>query len=397
MRKLLSAICIWGFMIGVSLAASPIPRGRDDQMTLIVDDDKVQCPTAEFTKIQDAINAAPAGATIRVCAGTYKEQLSISKALVIRGDNAAIVMPTGVSANTTSLISSAPIAAVILVAGTDKVTLENLTVDGANNGLTQCAPNLIGIYFRNASGEISDVAVRNTKLAPSLNGCQSGLGIFVQSGSGSTSRVEIEGSSVHDFQKNGITGNEAGTHLDINRNVVTGVGPTSGAAQNGIQVAFGAAGSVQGNSVANLIWSPCISAQVCQAVTTGILVLDSDDVRIGNNSVDVTQGGVFIQGGHGEIEDNSVFDTMVFDGISIIGDRNEVQRNIIVHSDEAGVFVQGNNNYVNENRINEAPIGVLKISGSSDNAISGNRFFNTLVQVQDPPGPTSTAARQPFR
>ena len=107
MRKLLSAICIWGFMIGASLAASPIPRGRDDQMTLIVDDDKVQCPTAEFTKIQDAISAAPAGATIRVCAGTYKEQLSISKALVIRGDNAAIVMPTGVSANTTSLISSA--------------------------------------------------------------------------------------------------------------------------------------------------------------------------------------------------------------------------------------------------------------------------------------------------
>jgi putative cell wall-binding protein len=37
---------------------------------ILVDDDKVQCPTAAFTTIQSAVNAASPGDTIRVCAGT---------------------------------------------------------------------------------------------------------------------------------------------------------------------------------------------------------------------------------------------------------------------------------------------------------------------------------------
>jgi len=66
------------------------------------------------------------------------------------------------------------------------------------------------------------------QLAASLNGCQSGTGIFVQSGSGELSRVEIDHSTVHDFQKNGITADEKGTIAIIHRNVVTGVGLNHG-------------------------------------------------------------------------------------------------------------------------------------------------------------------------
>src|SRR5262245_37456605 len=39
--------------------------------TLLVDDDKVQCPTATFTSIQAAVTAAAAGDTINVCPGNY--------------------------------------------------------------------------------------------------------------------------------------------------------------------------------------------------------------------------------------------------------------------------------------------------------------------------------------
>ena len=38
---------------------------------ILVDDDNVQCPTATFSNIQAAIDAASPGETIRVCAGTY--------------------------------------------------------------------------------------------------------------------------------------------------------------------------------------------------------------------------------------------------------------------------------------------------------------------------------------
>lgn len=104
-----------------------------------------------------------------------------------------------------------------------------------------------------------------------------------------------------------------------------------------------------------------------------------------------------LQGGHGEIEGNTIFDTLVFDGISLIGDSNEAQKNVIVHSDESGVFMQGNDNTVTKNQVNEAPIGVLKVSGSVGNTISGNRFFNTPVPVQDPAASASAKSRQAFR
>ena len=68
---------------------------------------------------------------------------------------------------------------------------------------------LVGVYFRNGSGRLSDLAVRSFRLRDGLEGCQSGLGIFAHSAGGGTARVEVEDSSVHAFQKNGITGNEA--------------------------------------------------------------------------------------------------------------------------------------------------------------------------------------------
>ena len=140
--------------------------------------------------------------------------------------------------NTMSLATGDAIAAAVLVSGATNVKISGLTVDGINNGITECAPRLIGVYFQNSSGSLQHAAVRNFKLAASLNACQSGTGVFVESGGGQTSDVEIADSSIHDYQKNGITANESGTNAKIHDNVVTGIGPTTGAAQNGIQIGF---------------------------------------------------------------------------------------------------------------------------------------------------------------
>jgi len=62
--------------------------------TLQVDDDKVQCPGAAYTTIQDAVNAASPGDTIDVCAGTYPEPaggpLTINKPLTLEGAQAGV-------------------------------------------------------------------------------------------------------------------------------------------------------------------------------------------------------------------------------------------------------------------------------------------------------------------
>src|SRR6202521_3062960 len=372
-------------LLSVSLTVPHIAatQDRDRKPDLLVDDDKVQCPTATFTSIQDAINATDPGGLIRVCPGTYREQLSINKSLSIEGDNGAIVQPGSMVANTTGS-SGTPIAAAILVKDAANVEIEGLIVDTTNNGITGCSPDLIGILYQNSSGSIEHNAVRNTKLSVSLNGCQSGDGIVVQSLSGETSKVSIDDNSVHDYQKNGITGNESGTEVTITNNVVTGLGPTTGAAQNGIQIGFGAKGGVLRNTVTDNVWSPCVSLTNCAFNATGILVFQSDDVRVEHNSVATNQVGIFAGGQNAKIESNNISNSLVLVGIDLAGDNNLASRNDVTNSGQAAILIEGNDNKVQSNDITEAPIGVLKFSGTVGNTHSGNSFFDTLIPAQDP-------------
>src|SRR6266436_2105649 len=268
----LKLCCALAILLGLLLLPIPAIGGQQ----LVVDDDKVQCPNAGFTKIQDAVDAATPGAMIRVCKGNYAEQVAIHKPLTIAADSGAVLMPGTMQQNTTSLLDGTPLAAAILV-------------DGANNGVTQCAPRLFGIAFQNASGQIGQVAIRNFRLGTGLGGCQSGTGIFVQSGGGGVSNVEIENSTIHDFQKNGITADEVGTQVSVHGNVVTGIGPSTGAAQNGIQIGFGAGGAISSNTVTNNLWSPCTAADTCAAVATNILVTQSDGVEVSDNRAGISQ------------------------------------------------------------------------------------------------------------
>lgn len=371
-------------LIFLSTFVWPATTSAVHRARLVVDDDKVECPNAGFTHIQDAIDAASPGTEIHVCKGIYVEQITIRKPLDIDADNGAVLMPSAMQANTTSLFDAAPIATALLVADTTGVSISGLMVDGANNGISQCAPDLIGISFQNASGELDRIAVRNFKLAASLNACQSGTGIFVQSGNGGVSKVEIDHCTVHDFQKNGITADEKGTVTIIRRNVVTGIGPTTGAAQNGVQIGFGAAGSILDNVVTNNVWAPCTAIATCTVVATNILVTQSDGVEVSGNTAGISQVNIFVHGDDAEIGRNETFATAVFDGIRVQGDQSRVRHNHVFNGAESGVFLSGNNNVVTENTITEAAIGILKDTGSSGNIIAGNRFFNTPVSVQDP-------------
>jgi nitrous oxidase accessory protein NosD len=358
-------------------------QDRDHKPDLLVDDDKVQCPTATYTSIQDAINAAHSGSLIRVCPGTYREQLFINKSLSIEGDNGAIVMPGSMVANTTGS-SGVPIAAAILVKNAANVEIEGLIVDTANNGITHCAPDLIGILYQNSSGIIEHNAVRNTKLSVLLHGCQSGNAIVVQSLGGETSKVSIDDNSVHDYQKNGITGNETGTQITITGNVVTGLGPTTGAAQNGIQIGYGAKGGVLRNTVTDNVWAPCVSLTDCAANATGILVYQSDDVRVEHNSAATNQLGIYTSGKNTGIQSNHISNSLVLVGIDLAGEDGLASGNDVSNSGQAAILIEGNDNSVQINEITEAPIGILKLSGTVGNTHSGNSVFDTLIPVRDP-------------
>jgi len=352
--------------------------------TLLVDVNMVACPTAAYTSIQAAVNAASSGDTIRICPGVYVEQVSIDKSLTLTAESGAILMPSSLQSNSTSLSDGSPLAVALLVTNTTGVTISGLIVDGTNNAISACAPDLFGIAFQNASGTIEHSTVRYFELTTALNGCQSGTGILVQSGGGQSSTVTIETSSIHDYQKNGITANEVGTSVVINSNTVTGVGPTTGAAQNGIQIGHGATGSITNNTVTNDVWSPCTAVATCTALATNILVYQSDGITLTNNVVSVGQVGIFIASNNAKLTGNRSSANSVFDGIHFEGNSNSVKSSTVVNSSESGIYVDGNSNTIETNTIIEAGVGILVTTGSTGNLISRNSIFDCPTTIQDP-------------
>jgi hypothetical protein len=364
---------------------------------LVVATDKSQCPNATFSRIQDAINAARADDSIRVCKGVYTEQLRIQTSLSLQADSGAVLLPNQIQANAASLFDSSPIAAAILVINARSVSINGLIVDGANSGISQCSPSLVGVMFQNASGRIDTSVIRNFKLTTDLSGCQSGNGVIVQSGDGQSSKVEISDNTIHDFQKNGITGDEIGTTVSIHGNVVTGTGPTTGAAQNGIQIGFGARGSIVHNVVTNNIWSPCTDPSACQAVATNILIAQSDGVEVSNNRAGLSQIPIYVIGNRAIVTNNEAFAVSVFDGLRVEGNEAQIESNRIFNGSEAGIFLMGDNSLVKDNTITEAPVGIFEATGSEGNLHFGNHFFDTTDRVRDPVSASLATAVQPQR
>ncbi len=243
-------------------------------------------------KIQDAVNAVPPGSTILVCPGTYAEQVTIAKNLTLNGtssgnsDNPTVVPPAGgLVANTTDPANAgAPVAAQIAVLSpATSVIIEHMTVDGIGNGMAGCAnPLMVGIDHLDVSGTITQNALRNQiEVNPADQGCQNGLGIYVESGDGGVSTTTISSNTVHKYQKNGITVNgfgdsTAGPVTIIENNTVIGVGSTNGAAENGIQLGFGATGKITGNTTIDDIWGPDTSSDTGDAAA-GILVFGTSN------------------------------------------------------------------------------------------------------------------------
>jgi hypothetical protein len=359
-------------------------------------------PGTHYTTIQAAVNAVTPGGKVEVCPGTYPEQVSITKSLTLLGiaagstDAAVIVSPAGGLVQNSTDIFTNPVAAQVLVTGSTAVTISHLTVDGSNNGLSGCSVDPIGIYFQNSTGTITDNAVRNQLMDPADQGCQIGLAINVESSTGFPA-VTISDNSVRNYDKNGITasgpGNgSSGPAVTVSGNTVIGIGSTSATAQNGIQIGFGATGSVTTNDVADDIYinpacggngqPPCYGS-------SGILVYASSGVSVSTNTVESTQLGIatasdptYGLADDTSIKTNHIGGTQTFDAIDLCSDGNTAETNDIYGSAQSGVHVDdecpnstGSNNTVTKNTINEACAGILLGSGSS-NTVSPNTFAN---------------------
>ena len=355
-------------------------------------------PGTHYTTINAAVTAAPVGSTIRVCPGTYPEQVTINKSLTLLGiasgtsDAPVVVVPTtGLVQNGLDIFSQ-PVAAQIFVQGAALVTISHLTVDGSGNGLSGCGVDPIGIYYQNSSGTITANAVRNQLMDPADQGCQVGLAINVESNAGALP-VTISNNSVRNYDKNGITASgpgdgNPGPSVKVTGNTVIGIGATPVIAQNGIQIGYGATGSVTSNNVADDIYTGSFYG------SSGILIYASNGVTVTGNTVESTQYGIVPASdpNYGTangtiIKSNHVGGTQTFDGIDLCSDGNTAQSNVVYGSAESGIHVDGEcspstgiNNTVTGNTINEACAGILLGTGTPNTI--GSNFFSNVTNTK---------------
>jgi hypothetical protein len=121
--------------------------------------------------------------------------------------------------------------------------------------------NYYGIVDNGITTNITNSSIHNIGEVP-FNGAQHGNAVLYINGAHGT----ITGSTVSSYQKNGITvsgkaanGVDAGsvkTSVSVLNNTVTGEGPITYIAQNGIQVSFGAAAKLVGNDVSRNNYTP---------------------------------------------------------------------------------------------------------------------------------------------
>ncbi len=254
------------------------------------------CTEPGFNSIQSAINSAGAGDTIKVCSGTYPEQLTITKSVSLKSSGTPLLTLPAVPVNSTSACGAALAAAShtaqdgIDLCGKVTATISGLAIEAAWPAGT-CDDDLYGIYV----GGGATLALSNSRIlaagAKPINGCQGGIGIEVGTGRTTpkeTGTATLTNDLVEGFQKNGINVISSGSKATLKKVTVKGAGPTSVIAQNGIEIGEGAEATVSSSSSSNLIYSPQT------VVSTGMIIFESAvGPKITNSTFESDDVGIY--------------------------------------------------------------------------------------------------------
>ncbi len=259
------------------------------------------CATVMF-----AHGAAANGDTINIAAGTYVQELDITKSLTLTGAGASttVIKAPAVLTDRVGVIPSGNSTttdrnAVVLIRGGATVTMQNLQVQGP--GSTNCASLGFGVFVGGgASVTFTNGRIVDVRDAPlPLSGCQNGTGI--RYGSSATSQVAtgtVSNTTIVGFQKNGITADGTGTNVQMSGNTIIGQSPPPVIAQNAIQVSRGATATITNNTVSD---SQCGNPTNCgpgfdKAWSTAILLFEPGATTISGNSLGSSDVGILLAG-----------------------------------------------------------------------------------------------------
>ena len=254
--------------------------------------------------IRDAVNAALPGDTVNVSAGTYNEQVVITKSLTLEGAGETTIIKPSSEAKLTSLYTLGTqagaywndykLASIINVSGVGVagVTIKDLQVDGVNiNSKPGGANYIVGISYGESGGTIDNATVVNMNTTP-VTASDRTYGIWLDAVV-TTVSVEVKECDINLYNKNGINSRGAALTVSIHDNIVTGPGD-SPCVPNGILLINGAAGTVgPDNTIANHHFLPE------EWTACGIATWEVDGVTIEGNTISNCDSGIGLSGNPG--------------------------------------------------------------------------------------------------
>ena len=334
-----------------------------------------------FDTIQDAIDNAIDGDTIKVVEGTYNENVIVNKQLNI--------IATGLAANT--IIKGADPAQPVFNIQKDGTTIQGFTIIGTTDSS--------GIQLNNVQNcNVNANIIQNNGIGIDLEGCtncningdtiqNNGEGIYL----GKSTNCSING--------NTLQNNSVGIYLDNSSSAISG----NIISNNNYGIFLGSSNdnNISNNTLTNNYEGIYLSSSNNNTMNQNNITISSSGIRLDDGSykniasdniiTNCVLDGIHIDGGayQNVIQNNSIYNNN--DGIGLEGlgtNNNQIIGNNIYSNSRYGIYFEGtDSNIISDNEIHDNTGAGILLQDFEDgladnNAIIGNNIFNNQYGIE---------------